>query len=62
MKAWKNSFLLISGIGISNLGNWIYLIAINLLVLKLTGSAAAVAGIYIIRPLAMLFTNTWQGA
>lgn len=62
MKAWKNSFLLISGIGISNLGNWIYLIAINLLVLKLTGSAAAVAGIYIIRPLAMLFTNTWAGS
>lgn len=62
MKGWKNPILLILGIGISNIGNWIYFVAINLLVLKLTGSAAAIAGLFIIRPLAVLLTNTWAGS
>ncbi|MBY0122017.1 MFS transporter [Bacillus sp. S/N-304-OC-R1] len=62
MKLWKNPILLISGIGISYLGNWIYLIALNLSILNLTGSAAAVAGLYIIRPIAVLITNTWSGS
>jgi MFS family permease len=59
---WKNSFFLITGIGISNVGNWIYLIALNLLVIDMTGSPAAVGGLYIIRPLAILVTNTWAGS
>lgn len=62
MHSWRNPLLLITGIGVSYLGNWIYLIALNLSILNLTGSAAAVAGIYIIRPLAMLVTNTWSGS
>ncbi|MEH7443907.1 MFS transporter [Bacillus sp. JJ1122] len=62
MKGWKNPLLLIFGIGISNIGNWIYFVAINLLVLKITGSAAAIAGLFIIRPLAILCTNTWAGS
>jgi MFS family permease len=62
MGAWKNPILLISGIGISNLGNWIYLIALNISILNLTGSAAAVAGLYIIRPIAVLITNFWSGS
>ncbi len=62
MKGWKNPILLIVGIGISNVGNWIYFVAINLLVLNLTGSAAAIAGLFIIRPLAILLTNTWAGS
>ncbi len=62
MKGWKNPILLILGIGISNIGNWIYFVAINLLVLKITGSAAAIAGLFIIRPLAILVTNTWAGS
>ena len=62
MGAWKNPILLLSGIGISYLGSWIYLIAINLSVLQATGSAAAVAGLYIIRPIAVLITNTWAGS
>lgn len=62
MKSWKNPILLISGIGISYLGNWIYLIALNLSILNLTGSAAAIAGLYIIRPIAVLITNTWSGS
>ena len=62
MAIWKNPILLLSGIGISYLGSWIYLIAINLSVLQMTGSAAAVAGLYIIRPIAVLLTNTWSGS
>ncbi|MHC0039147.1 MFS transporter [Pseudoneobacillus sp. C159] len=62
MNKWKYPFLMITGIGVSNLGNWIYLIALNLAILNLTGSAAAVAGLYIIRPIAVLLTNTWSGS
>jgi MFS family permease len=62
MSSWKNPILLISGIGVSYLGNWIYLIALNISILNLTGSAAAVAGLYIIRPVAVLITNTWSGS
>jgi MFS family permease len=62
LKGWKNPILLILGIGVSNVGNWIYFVAINLLVLQLTGSAAAIAGLFIIRPLAILCTNTWAGS
>ncbi|MGE6614217.1 MFS transporter [Peribacillus sp. NPDC076916] len=62
MASWKNPILLISGIGISYLGNWIYLIALNISILNLTGSATAVAGLYIIRPIAVLITNTWSGS
>lgn len=61
-KHWKNPILLISGIGVSNLGNWIYLIALNISILNLTGSAASVAGLYIIRPIAVLITNFWSGS
>jgi hypothetical protein len=62
MSSWKHPALLLSGIGISYLGSWIYLIALNIAILNLTGSAAAVAGLYIIRPIAVLITNTWSGS
>jgi len=62
MRNWKFPMLLVSGIGISYLGNWIYLVALNLSVLEITGSAAAVAGLFIIRPIALLLTNFWSGS
>ncbi|GEL76604.1 MFS transporter [Tenuibacillus multivorans] len=62
MNAWKYPLLLILGIGVSYLGNWIYLVAINLYILNLTGSAAAVAGLYVIKPIATILTNTWSGS
>ncbi|EHB47917.1 MULTISPECIES: MFS transporter [Paenibacillus] len=62
MHSWKHALLYIAGIGVSNLGSWIYLVAINLLVLNMTGSPAAVAGLFIIRPLATLLTNSWAGS
>ncbi|WP_085509187.1 MFS transporter [Thalassobacillus devorans] len=58
---WKNPFLLLFGIGLSNIGDWIYLIALNLIVLDMTGSPLAVAALYILKPLATIFTNFWSG-
>lgn len=59
--AWKFPSILLFGIGVSNIGEWIYFIALNLIVLNLTGSALAVSGLYIIKPLATLCTNFWAG-
>ena len=39
----NNPVLLLLGIGNSNLGAWVYLIALNLILLDITGSPLAVA-------------------
>ncbi|PGT19770.1 MULTISPECIES: MFS transporter [Bacillus cereus group] len=62
LKDWKYPLLLLSGVGIANLGAWIYLIALNVLVYNMVGSALAVAALYVIKPLATLFTNAWSGS
>ncbi|MDA1772504.1 MFS transporter [Bacillus cereus] len=62
LKDWKYPLLLLSGVGIANLGAWIYLIALNVLVYNMGGSALAVATLYVIKPLATLFTNAWCGS
>lgn len=59
---WKNSVLLLLGIGISNIGDWIYLIALNLIVLDMTHSPLAVTVLYILKPAATLLTNFWSGS
>ena len=56
----NNSMLLLFGLGISNLGDFIYLVAINVLVFKITGSATAVAGLWIIGPIAAMITKFWM--
>ncbi len=60
--SWKYPSILLVGIGVSNIGEWIYFIALNLIVLDMTGSALAVSGLYIIKPLATLCTNFWAGS
>ncbi|MGE6598828.1 MFS transporter [Bacillus proteolyticus] len=62
LEDWKYPLLLLSGVGIANLGAWIYLIALNVLVYNMDGSALAVATLYVIKPLATLFTNAWSGS
>lgn len=62
IESWKYPSILLLGIGVSNLGEWIYFISLNLIVLDLTGSPLAVSGLYIIKPLATLFTNFWAGS
>ncbi|HSJ36993.1 MAG TPA: MFS transporter [Planococcus sp. (in: firmicutes)] len=60
---WKAPLILLAAIGISNIGAWIYLIALNLKVLAMAdGSALAVAGLYMTVPLAAIFTNFWAGS
>ena len=62
MKFWRNYRLLIGGFGFSNLGNWIYLVALNVYILNLTNSAAAVAGIFIVGPIARIVTSFFAGS
>lgn len=59
---WKRMGLLLSGIGISTLGDFVYLVALNLMVLNQTGSPAAVAGLWIIGPIAAVCTKFWSGS
>lgn len=61
-KEWREPAILLTGIGIANFGAWVYLIALNLIVLDMTGSALAVAGLYIVKPLAAVLTNFWSGS
>ncbi len=60
--AWKYPAILLIGIGTSNFGAWVYLIALNLIVLDMTHSPLAVAGLYIVKPMATVFTNVWAGS
>ncbi|CAN7553870.1 MFS transporter [Rossellomorea sp. LjRoot5] len=62
MKKWKDPMLLLSGIGISSIGGWIYLIALNLIVLDEWGSPVAVVMLYVLKPFAALITNGWAGS
>ncbi|MDL4842328.1 MFS transporter [Aquibacillus rhizosphaerae] len=59
---WKYPSILLFGIGISTIGTWIYFLALNLIVFNMTDSPIAVAILYIIKPLATLFTNLWGGS
>ena len=59
---WWGKGLLLGSIGISRIGDFIYLIAINILILNMTGSPAAVAGLWIIAPLASVLTKFWSGS
>ena len=60
---WKSPVILLVSIGAANIGAWVYLIALNLIVLDMAdGSALAVAGLYAIGPAAVLVTNGWCGS
>ncbi|MDG5473696.1 MFS transporter [Jeotgalibacillus sp. ET6] len=58
----KNPAILLLSIGFSSVGDFIYLVAINIMVYQLTGSAAAVAGLWIIGPLTNIVTKFWTGS
>ena len=62
MRTWKQPLLLLTGVGISNLGAWVYFIALNLIVLEMTQSPFAVSVLYILVPLAALCANVWSGS
>ena len=59
---WMFPAYYLSAVGIANIGQWIYLLAINLMVLEMTGSALAVAGLYMIKPFAIVIVGLWAGS
>lgn len=62
LESWKYPLMLLLGVGVSNIGAWIYLIALNLIILDMTKSPLAVAALYILKPVATLCTNVWAGS
>ena len=62
MSRWKYPLMLLGGIGISNVGGWVYLIALNLIILNETGSPLAIALLYILGPIATICWNAWAGS
>ncbi|MDQ0427525.1 MFS family permease [Planomicrobium stackebrandtii] len=60
--AWKTPATLLSSLSIAGIGDFIYLIAINIIVYQMTGSAAAVAGLWVISPLTNVATKFWTGS
>lgn len=62
LKEWKTPSILLGSLGIASVGDFIYLVAINIMVYQMTGSAAAVAGLWIIGPLTNIVTKFWTGS
>ncbi|UPW85273.1 MFS transporter [Lysinibacillus sp. Ag94] len=62
MSRWKYPLILLGGIGISNVGAWVYLISLNLIILNETGSPLAIALLYILSPIATICSNAWSGS
>ncbi|MEI4770852.1 MFS transporter [Psychrobacillus sp. FJAT-51614] len=62
MSRWKYPLMLLGGIGVSNVGGWVYLIALNLIILNETGSPLAIAILYILGPIATICSNAWAGS
>ncbi|MGL4819917.1 MAG: MFS transporter, partial [Bacilli bacterium] len=58
----NNRAVLLFAIGVSNVGDWIYLIALNLIIFDMTQSVLAVTVLYVLRPVAALVTNLWAGS
>lgn len=61
VKSWKYPSILLSSIGVSSIGEWVYFIALNLIVLDRMG-VLAVSGLYLLRALSAFFTNFWSGS
>ena len=62
-KSWPGYYyLLLSATGLMNLGSWIYLIALNVFVYRLTESALAIAGLYVVGPLTRIICSLFIGS
>lgn len=60
--SWKFPSILLIASGIAYTGDWVFLIALNLTMLHLSGAALAIAGLYMLKPFAALCTNGWSGS
>ncbi|HEX7065786.1 MAG TPA: MFS transporter [Bacillales bacterium] len=54
--------ILVFGVGVSSIGDFIYLVALNLFVWNETHSAAAVAGLWVVSRIAALLVGPWAGS
>ncbi|MHC8520692.1 MFS transporter [Rossellomorea sp. H39__3] len=59
---WKAPGILLGAVGISYVGEFVYLVALNLLIYAKTNSVAAVAGLWLIGPIAGILTGPWAGS
>lgn len=60
-KHWRDMSLPLGAIGIANIGEWIYMIALHLLIFQETGSVLAVTAVYMLRPLRLFDKQlVWQ--
>ncbi|MEK4199752.1 MFS transporter [Cytobacillus sp. FSL K6-0265] len=63
VKEWKKPIILLFSLSSAHIGSFVYLAAINVLVYKVTdGSAAAVAGLWVISPIINIITKLWTGS
>ncbi|SDJ09372.1 MFS transporter [Salimicrobium halophilum] len=62
LKKWRAPALLLTSMGIASIGDFIYLVAINIIVYQITGSATAVAGLWMVGPLTNIITKFWTGS
>lgn len=53
----KIAAVLLTSVGLANIGEWIYFIGLNLIILNNGGTAWSVGLLYIIRPVAGILTN-----
>ena len=56
-KGNKLIFSLLASVGLANIGEWIYFIALNIMILNNGGNSLAVGLLYIIRPVGDIVTN-----
>ncbi|MGX7418197.1 MFS transporter [Carnobacterium gallinarum] len=57
LKKNKAIILVLTSVGIANIGEWIYFIALNLMILNRGGTAFSVGILYLLRPAATILTN-----
>ncbi len=62
MRIIRKYRLILFGFGFSYLGNWVNLVALNLLVWHLTESPTAMASIFIVGPIARILTSFFAGS
>ncbi|WP_206922202.1 MFS transporter [Alicyclobacillus suci] len=62
LKTATRTGIFVSGIGVSAIGDFIYLVAINVFVLNKTHSATAVAGLWVVSRIAALIVGPWIGS
>ncbi|EPZ45623.1 hypothetical protein N007_08240 [Alicyclobacillus acidoterrestris ATCC 49025] len=61
-KEWLSVVILVTANGVSNIGDFVYLVALNLYVLNTTNSAFAVASIWGVPLAEQLLIGSWVGS